>query len=137
MLRLVEMGTCCILHAIHVAGTNMKRAGIYGLYRGDILEVMMTGQNPLDFIPMNKSADERSGGQVVSWINSWWKDMTGAACGGRALKRFSPADWFQLHTQDRPRLWTPPQQQWKKWWKYSMKIVWHTPISPTCFLYLV
>ena len=28
--------------------------------------------------------------------------------GGRALKRLSPGDWFELHTQDRPRLWTPP-----------------------------
>ena len=34
--------------------------------------------------------------------------MTGAAWGGRALKRFSPDDWFQLHTQYRPILWTPP-----------------------------
>ena len=68
----------------------------------------MTGQNPLDFIPLNKSADQRSGGQVVSWINYWWKDRKGAAWGGRALKRLSPDDWFQLHTQERPRLWTPP-----------------------------
>ena len=68
----------------------------------------MTGQNSLDFITMNKSADKRSGGQVVSWINSWWKDMTCAAWGGRAMKRLSPDDWIKLYTQDRPRLWTPP-----------------------------
>ena len=78
-MRLVEMGTCCILNVIHVAGTRMKIAVIYGLYRGYLLEEMMNGQNPLDFIPMNESADERSGGRVVSWINSWWKDRTGAA----------------------------------------------------------
>ena len=68
----------------------------------------MAGQNPLEFIPLNKLADERSGGQVVIWINSWWKDRTGAAWGGRSLKRLSPEYWFEMHTQDRPRLWTPP-----------------------------
>ena len=51
-LRLVDMETGCILHVIHLAGTRMKRAGIDGLSRGDILEVMMTGKNPLDFIPL-------------------------------------------------------------------------------------
>ena len=63
-------------------------------------------KHPLDFIPMKESADERSGGRVVIWINSWQKDRTGAAWGGRTLKRFPPDDWFQLQTQDRPRLWT-------------------------------
>ena len=24
------------------------------------------------------------------------------------MKRLSPDDWFELNTQDRPRLWTPP-----------------------------
>ena len=91
-LRLVEMGTGCVLRVIHVAGTRMKRAGIDSFSRGDLLEGMMAGQNPLDFIPLNKSDDERSGGRVVSWINSWWKDTTGAAWGGRALKRLSPDD---------------------------------------------
>ena len=76
MLRLVEMGTGCILHVIHLVVTRMKILGIDGLYRGDILEGMMNGQNSLDFIPTNESADERSGGRVVIWINFWWKDRT-------------------------------------------------------------
>ena len=70
-LQLVEMDTCCILHVIHVAGTRMKQSGIYGFYLGDILEGIMTDQNPLDFIMLNESDDERSGGRVVSWITSW------------------------------------------------------------------
>ena len=45
-----------------MAVTKIKIAVIYGLSRGDLLEVMMTSQNPLDFIPLNESADERSGG---------------------------------------------------------------------------
>ena len=67
----------------------------------------MTGQNPLDLISLNDSADERSGGRVLSWIDTWWKDRTGAALEVRALKSLSPDDCFQLYTQDRPRLWTP------------------------------
>ena len=59
---MVEKGTGFILHVIHVDGTRMKIAGIDGLYRGDLLEGMMTSQNPLEFIPLNESADERSGG---------------------------------------------------------------------------
>ena len=68
---------------------------------------MMTGQNPFEFITLNESADERSGGRVVSWINYWWKDKTGAAWGEHALKRLSPYYWFELHTQDSPILLTP------------------------------
>ena len=59
---MLEMGTYFILHVIHVEVTRMKRAGIDGLSRGDILEGMIIGQNPLDFITLNESADERSGG---------------------------------------------------------------------------
>ena len=98
-LILVDMGTGCILHVINVAGTRTKRAGIYGLSQGYHLEGITTGKNPWDFIPLNESADKRSGGRVVNWINSCWKDRTGASWGGRAMKRLSPDDWFQLHTQ--------------------------------------
>ena len=69
-LWLADMVTGCILHVIHVAGTRMKRAIIDGLSWGDPLEGMMTGQNSLDFIPLNESADEKLGGRVVSWISS-------------------------------------------------------------------
>ena len=52
----------------------MKQSSIDGLFQGDLLEGMMTGQNTLEFILLNESADERSGGRVVSWITSWRKD---------------------------------------------------------------
>ena len=81
MLKLVEIETGCIFHVIHVAGTRMKQSGVDGLYQGDLLEGVMTGQNPLEFFPMNDSADERSGGQVFSWISSWWKYKIEASWG--------------------------------------------------------
>ena len=86
----------------------MKQVGIYGLSQGDILEGMMTGQNSLELILLNKSADEMSGSRVVSWITYWRKDRTGSSWGGCTLKKLSPDDCFQLYTQGRPRLWTPP-----------------------------
>ena len=60
------MVTYYILHVIHVAGISMKIVGIEGLYRGYLLEGMMTGQNPLEFIPLSESTDERSEGKVGS-----------------------------------------------------------------------
>ena len=86
----------------------MKRAGIDVFYLGDLLEGIMTGQKPLEFVPLNDSSDKKSGGQVFSWIDSWWKYRTETAWGGRALKKLARDDLFQLHTQDSPRIWTPP-----------------------------
>ena len=67
----------------------------------------MNRQNTLYFIPLNELADERSGGRVVGWITSWWKDVIVVAWGGRALNILSPDDSFQLYTQYRPILCTP------------------------------
>ena len=47
ILKLVEMTTGWIFHVIHVTGTINKQAGIYGLSQGNLLEGMMTVQNPL------------------------------------------------------------------------------------------
>ena len=69
-LILVQMVKGCILYVINVAGPRMKILVLYGMSRGDLLKRMITGQNPLDIIPLNESADERSGGWVVSWIVS-------------------------------------------------------------------
>ena len=91
--------------------TRMERVGIYGFSRGDILDGMTTSQNPLDFIPLNESADERSGGWVISCINSWWKDRTGVALGGRALKRLSPDDWFSYTHKKGQDFGNPPHQR--------------------------
>ena len=47
------------LHVIHVAGTRMKSWGIDGLSRGDLMEGMMTGKDPLSFIPLAAGANKR------------------------------------------------------------------------------
>jgi hypothetical protein len=107
-LRITERLSGCILHVIHVAGTRMKRSGIDGLSRGDFLEGIMAGEDPLSFIPLNEGADERTLGRVQTWVDSWWRNVDHKPWCGVALKRLEPADWFLLHTFEDPRLWVPP-----------------------------
>ena len=45
------------LHVIHMAGTRMKSWGIDGLSRGDLMEGMMAGKDPLSFIPLAEGAN--------------------------------------------------------------------------------
>ena len=51
--------------------------GVDGLSRGDLLEGMMAGEDPLTFVPLTKGADKRSKGKVGKWVRSWWKDTEG------------------------------------------------------------
>ena len=51
-----------ILHVIHIAGTRIFEAGIDVISRGNNLGVMMRVLNPLQFVPLNHGAEERSTG---------------------------------------------------------------------------
>jgi len=97
-----------IIHVIWIAGTRMKKSGIDGLSRGDFLEGMMAGQNPLSFVPLNKDANEQMLGHVETWIRHWWVDEAGKVWNGLELQKLSPEDWFSLHTIQKARLWLPP-----------------------------
>ena len=66
------------LHVVHVAGTRMKSWGIDGLSRGDLMEGMMAGADPLSFIPLADGANTRSNGKVSAWVHAWWGDWCGA-----------------------------------------------------------
>ena len=91
------------LHVIHVAGTRMKSWGVDGLSRGDLMEGMMAGKDPLSFIPLSEGADQRAGGAVRSWVDSWWGDWSGSP-----LVEVGPEQWFELQKVQGPRLWMPP-----------------------------
>ena len=56
---------------IHIAGTRMKRAGIDGLSRGDFLEGMMKGIDPLTYISLDETAEERMEAPVSAWVKTW------------------------------------------------------------------
>ena len=91
------------LHVIHVAGTRMKAWGVDGLSRGDLMEGMMAGKDALSFIPLAEGANERSGGAVRGWVDSWWGDWCGAP-----LTEVDKDHWFILNKVSGPRLWMPP-----------------------------
>jgi hypothetical protein len=88
-----------ILHVIHIAGTRMKDWGVDGLSRGDLLDGMMKGKDPLSFIPLNKGANERSDGAVKEWILGWWNGVW-----PDALTELTPQMWFELRDVQGPRL---------------------------------
>jgi len=117
-LRVLERKFGCIIHVIHIAGTRMKFSGVDGLSRGDLLEGIMSGSNPWDFIPLNTNANERTGGRVETWVRSWWFDRWGTPWTGTGgdptlyesseLVTLSPTSWFSLRDIRGHRLWMPP-----------------------------
>jgi hypothetical protein len=94
-LRKLQQRTGSVIHVIHIAGTWMKECGIDGLLRGDLLEGMMkSGADPMVFLPLAQSADDRMGGQiqVQDWVNTWWRSGNGDAWCGADLTLLSPED---------------------------------------------
>ena len=106
-MREMERQTGCVLHIIHIAGTRMKASGIDGLSRGDFLDGMIKGEDPLQYIPLDQGAVERSAA-VETWVRSWWKGAKGGPALGQELKLLEPADWFSTYEFEEPRLWSPP-----------------------------
>lgn len=107
-LRILERDHSLVLHVIHVSGKRMKDSGVDALSRGDNSEGIMKGEDPLKFVPLNLGADERSGGAVETWVQSWWRDQRrGQPILKKPLKRLEPKDWFNLHNIEEARLWMP------------------------------
>ena len=84
-VRDLEMTACCKVHMVHVAGTRMIAQGSDGLSRGNLTEGVMRGSSMKEFIPINKSALDRSPG-LQAWLESWIQ-------GGSFL---TPEQWFTL-----------------------------------------
>ena len=99
-LRVAMMKGDITAHMIHIAGTRMKGAGVDGLSRGDLLEGIMAHVDPLSFIPLNESCDERGGSVIETWIRAWW--------GQEELLKLAPDQWFIEAQKGRDCLWMPP-----------------------------
>ncbi len=97
-----------MLHIIHISGKWMKASGVDGLLRGDLTEGMMAGRDPLLFIPFNQGAEDRSGGQVSTWVRSWWKMKRGTDFGGFPLRTITKDNMFELRDLKAARLWIMP-----------------------------
>ncbi len=84
-LRELEMRARCKVHLIHVAGTRMIEQGSDGLSRGNFTEGSMKGKDILEFVPINRSAIDRSPA-VKEWLKTWIKDD---------LEFLDPEGWFE------------------------------------------
>ena len=72
-LRKLQMKGDFILHLFHISGERMKACGIDALSRSCPTEGVMQGENMLSFLPLSKTAAERSGG-LLSWVKTWWPE---------------------------------------------------------------
>ena len=99
-LRLLEMNAGAELFVIHVSGKRMIESGVDGLSRGDLNAGMMNGQPIHSFIPLHKSALERSP-SLLEWTKTW---------GGDSLTLLSPNEWPKKHDERGTFLWAPPLQ---------------------------
>mmetsp|Transcript_39960 Transcript_39960/g.56309 ORF Transcript_39960/g.56309 Transcript_39960/m.56309 type:complete len:432 (+) Transcript_39960:3-1298(+) len=83
------------IHVIHCAGTRMIAQGTDGVSRGCLLDGVMAGKPFLSFVPLHKSALERSP-DLEDWISSW---------AGGDPEFLQPIDWFRRgHDMDGGKL---------------------------------
>ena len=101
---------------IHVAGTRMIDQGGDGLSRGSTNEGVMIGKDFLSFLPLHKSALERSP-ELRNWIMSW--------IGVKDPIFLSPSDWF-VRAHDIVGNSNPSGTNWKPLIKYGTYI-WTPP----------
>ena len=109
-LHKLERETGALFHVVHVAGKRMMDSGVDNLSRRDFMQGIMAGKDPLSYFPFHLDANQRTGGKVAQWVNSWWT-VDGRRKGwftGKPLKLLTHEDWFTLYENDRPRLWCPP-----------------------------
>ena len=83
----------------------MKALGVGVLSRGDLLEGMIAGDDPLSFDPLAKRANKRSEGMVGEWVRSWWKDSKREQHWENApLTEATKDNFFDLHKVEGQRL---------------------------------
>ena len=78
------MKEACKIHLSHVSGKRMIAQGSDGLSRGNLAEGVMRGADMKGFIPINKTAFERSP-ELQEWLTQW----TQSEC-----TFLEPAGWF-------------------------------------------
>ena len=83
-LKRLEMHSKTKIHIIHVSGERMKEQGSDGLSRGNLNVGVMAGKEMLSFVPIHKSALERSN-TLTPWLQTFVGDDA---------EFLSPKDWF-------------------------------------------
>lgn len=84
-LRKLELREGVKIHIVHVSGTRMILQGTDGISRGNCMEGIMVNNNMLSFVPIGRTAVERSP-LLLEWIRTWTSDPT--------LTNLMESDWF-------------------------------------------
>ena len=111
-LRKAELEGGLRLHVVHISGKRMIAQGTDGLSRGNFMEGVMAGKKMIDFVPLNKSAFERSE-HLLTWFKTWLPE-------GSTL--LTPKDWYLLGhgvcggSQNNENAWIPKYDRSCKIW---------------------
>ncbi len=97
-LRKLEMRAGMILHIIHVSGKRMIATGVDGLSREDHSSGEMQGESRVTFVPVHKSALERSPA-----LRPWLDDILE----GHQASFLSPEDWYNGADSEGTFVWSP------------------------------
>jgi hypothetical protein len=89
-MKLLEMWYRTRLHVIHVSGRRMIAQGADGLSRGCLSEGVMRGEKMEAFVPLHKTAVERSEG-LIAWLQSHC-DVKGHS----SFRLLKTEDWYVL-----------------------------------------
>ena len=97
-LRKTEASYGCRLHVTHVAGTRMITQGTDGLSRGSLKEEVMSGQDFLSFLELDKGAVEQHP-VLFKWMQTHCLET---------LTLLQPEDWFKRGHDIAGWLYPPP-----------------------------
>jgi hypothetical protein len=98
-LRKLQMEGKLFLHLVWVAGTRMIEQGTDGGSRGDFTTGVLRGEAMLGYVPIHKSALERSDG-LERWLLSWF--------GVDQAETLGPDGWFHKAHGNGTWIWHPP-----------------------------
>ena len=84
-LKQIELHNSVKIHLIHVAGKRMIAQGTDGISRGNIMEGVLAGHSMMSFIPIGKSAIDRSP-KLLGWIREWSRESN--------LEPLTPKQWL-------------------------------------------
>lgn len=84
-LKQIELQHSVKIHLIHVAGKRMIAQGTDGISRGNLMEGVLAGHSMMSFIPIGKSAIDRSP-YLLEWIREWALEDR--------LKPLTPKQWL-------------------------------------------
>ena len=99
-LRKIQIAGDLILRVIHISGRRMIECRVNGLSRGMTNKVVIQGTPMLHYLPIRRSAIERSDG-LLPWIKNWWLNEENVI-------HLPPEGWYSQVFEQGNYLWTPP-----------------------------